>query len=230
MYTLYNFLIKWSEVWPLALALTIFFIYKQKENTSIIIWLILISFLLHGLATFISLYTYLLPERFKNNIILYNLLAFIKPLLAGMYLIKLKQLKQYKYLKVILVLFILFTFLNFLFIESIFDFSSSMVLAESTFMLIFTLTFFLDAMIDDEIPLSLKHPAYFLCIAIGLFESINFFIYLFIFPVFYTNQEFAILIMNISSYAFIIYGLILAAGLYVNKEKPRLFNITERYE
>ncbi len=226
MYTFYKLLINWSEVWPLAIALIIYIFFKQRENITILIWLLGISLLLHTLATYISLFTYKVPEPFKNNNILYNLLAFIKPVLVGLYLLKLKQLQQYKYLRISFSLFIIFTLFNFLFIESIFTFSTSMVLAESAFLLIFTLTFFLDAMIDDEIPLSLNHPAYFFCAAIGLLESINFFIYLFLFPVFITNHEFAILMMNISSYAFIIYGLIIAAGLYVNREKPRLFQFS----
>ena len=96
-----------------------------------------------------------------------------------------------------------------------------MVLAESAVLLIFTLTFFLDAMIDDEIPLPLNHPAYFFCAAIGLLESINFFIYLFIFHLYNSNMEIAVLIMNISSYAFIMYGLIIALGLFVNRVSLR---------
>jgi len=221
MYKLYKLLLNWSEVWPLALALTILFLFKQKEDIKIIFWLLALSFLIHFLATYISMFNDRVPESLKNNNIFYNVLAFIKPVLAGIYLLKLRQLKQYKFLPFVFIIFILFTVFNFLFLESLFIYSSTMVLAESAFMLIFTLTFFLNAIIDDEIPLPLKHPAYFLCTAIGISESINFFIYLFLFPVFSTNLEFGILIMNISSYAFIIYGLIIATGLYMNRDKPR---------
>jgi uncharacterized membrane protein YecN with MAPEG domain len=221
MYTYYRLFLNWSEVWPLVIALVIFIFFKQRENITIIIWLLGISLILHTVATYISLFTYRVPEPYKNNNILYNLLAIIKPVMIGLYLLKLKQLQQYKYLKIVFLLFLLFTLFNFLFIESIFTFSSSMVLAQSTFLLIFTMTFFLDAMIDDEIPLPLSHPAYFICTAIGLSESINFFINLFIFQVFNTSHEFSILTMNISSYAFILYGLILATGIFLNREKRR---------
>ncbi|HOZ68894.1 MAG TPA: hypothetical protein PLU11_08865 [Chitinophagaceae bacterium] len=221
MYTYYRLFLNWSEVWPLIIALLIFVFFKQRENITIIFWLLVISLLLHTVATYISLFTYRVPEPYKNNNILYNLLAIIKPVMAGLYLLKLKQLQQYKYLKIVFLLFLLFTLFNFLFIESIFTYSSSMVLAQSAFLLIFTLTFFLDAMIDDEIPLPLSHPAYFICTAIGLSESINFFINLFIFQVFKTSYELSVLTMNISSYAFIIYGLILATGIFLNREKPR---------
>lgn len=141
MYTFYRLFLNWSEVWPLAIALTIYIFFKQRENITIIVWLLVISLLLHTVATYISLFTYRVPEPYKNNNILYNLLAIIKPVLAGLYLIKLKQLQQYKYLKIVFILFLLFTLFNFLFIESIFTFSSSMVLAQSAFLLIFTLTF-----------------------------------------------------------------------------------------
>ena len=83
MYSVYHFLLNWSEVWPIVIALAIFLLYKQKENTSYIIWLLALSSILHFLATYISLYTYRVPEPFNNNNILYNLLAFIKPVLAG---------------------------------------------------------------------------------------------------------------------------------------------------
>ncbi len=221
MYNYYRLFLNWSEVWPLIIALLIFVFFKQRENITIIFWLLVISLLLHTVATYISLFTYRVPEPYKNNNILYNILAIIKPVMAGLYLLKLKQLQQYKYLKIVFLLFLLFTLFNFLFIESIFTYSSSMVLAQSAFLLIFTLTFFLDAMIDDEIPLPLSHPAYFICTAIGLSESINFFINLFIFQVFKTSYELSVLTMNISSYAFIIYGLILATGIFLNREKPR---------
>ena len=103
MYSFYKLLLNWSEVWPLAVALTIYIFFKQRENITIIVLLLGISLLLHMLATYISLYTYRVPEPYKNNNILYNLVAIIKPLLAGLYLLKLKQLNQYKYLKIIFI-------------------------------------------------------------------------------------------------------------------------------
>lgn len=219
MHQFYKFLLNWSEVWPLAIALTILLLFKQKENVTLLTWLVVITLLLHFSGTYISMFNDKVPDIFRNNNIIYNLLALTKPMFAGFYLLSLRQLKQYKFLKLILILLPIFSLINFLFLENIFIYSSNMVLASSTFLLIFTLTFFLDAMIDDEIPLPLKHPAYFFCIGVSIFESINFFIYLFIFPAFNTSLEFGILIMKISSYAYIFYGLILAAGFFVNRSK-----------
>jgi hypothetical protein len=105
-----------------------------------------------------------------------------------------------------------------------------MVLAESFLLLVFTITFFLNAIIDDDIPLPLSHPAYFLCTAIGLFESINFFIYLFIVYLYDMNREFAILIMKISSIAYIIYGLTIASGLYINRKTLRFLKLNRPHE
>ncbi len=181
--------------------------------------LVIVTFIFHFSGTYISMCNDKVPESLRNNNIIYNLLAVIKPLFAGFYLLNLRQLKQYKFLKLILILFPLFSVINFLFLENIFIYSSHMVLASSAFLLIFTLTFFLDAMIDDEIPLPLKHPAYFFCTGISILESINFFIYLFLFPAFSTSVEFGLLIMQISSYAYIFYGLILAVGFFVNRVK-----------
>jgi len=212
----------WSEVWPLAIALTIFIIFKQKrENLTLIFWLLLTTLVLHFTACFISRFTYLFPKELKNNNILYNILAICKPLLAGAYLMRLEQLKKYRYLKFLYLFFIVFTIINFSFFESIFSFSPHMVVAESILLLIFTLTFFLDAMIDDDIPMPVNHPAYFFCAAISLFESINFFIYLFLFPVFNENLEFAILMINISALAYILYGLLIATGLFINRNGLR---------
>ncbi|MBI3137547.1 MAG: hypothetical protein HYZ15_03060 [Sphingobacteriales bacterium] len=231
MYFLYKKLFAWAEVWPLAVALIVYLLYKQKDGgIGIIIRLLGISLLLYAIASYISNYTYRVPEPFKNNNILYNLLMILKPLMIGTYLLRLKQLQQYKYLRVVLFLFILFTLFNFLFLGSVFVFSTYMVLAESAVLLIFTHTFFLDAMVDDEIPLPLNHPAYYICIAISILESMNLFIYLFLFPLFYTNYEFAILISNILGIAHIIYGLTIAAGLYANREKRRFFQPTVLHE
>ncbi|MBI5371603.1 MAG: hypothetical protein HZA79_06225 [Sphingobacteriales bacterium] len=214
----------WSEVWPLAIAMIVYLLYKQKDRSiNIIIWLLGISLVFHIFAVYISQYTYRVPEPFKNNNILYNLLMILKPLMVGAYLLRLKQLQQYKYLRIVFILFILFTLFNFLFLSSLFIFSTYMVLAESAFMLVFTLTFFLDAMIDDEIPLPLNHPAYYICAAFGILESINLFIFLFLFPVFYANKEFAVLSIKIAGIAYMIFGLTIAAGLYANRERRRFF-------
>lgn len=221
MYTLYKFLLNWSEVWPLALALTILLLFKQKENINLLTWMVSVTFLFHFAGTYISMYNDRVPESFQNNNIIYNLLSIIKPAFVGFYLLELRQIKQYTFLKYTLSFFFIFCCINFLFLESPFIYSSHLVLASSALMLVFTLTFFLDAMIDDEIPLPLKHPAFFLCTAISISESINFFIFLFLFPVFSTNKEFGLLIMQISSYAFIFYGLALAAGFFMNRAKMR---------
>lgn len=222
MYTFYKFLLNWSEVWPLAIALTILLLFRQKENVRILTWLTIVTFIFHFSGTFISMCNDKVPESFRNNNIIYNLLSIIKPVFVGFYLLQLSQLKQYKFLKFTFYTFLVFCLINFLFLENLFIYSSHMLLASSALLLIFTLTFFLDAMIDDEIPLPLKHPAYFLCTAISISESINFFIYLFLFPVFSTNKEFGILILNISSYAFIFYGIVLSAGFFMNRTKLRI--------
>lgn len=224
MYTFYKFLLNWSEVWPLAIALTILLLFKQKENVRTLVWLTIVTFIFHFSGTFISMCNDKVPESFKNNNIIYNLLSIIKPLFVGFYLLQLSQLKQYSFLKFTLYTFLLFSLINFLLFESLFIYSSHMVLASSALMLIFTLTFFLDAMIDDEIPLPLKHPAFFICTAISISESINFFIFLFLFPVFSANKEFGLLIMQISSYAFIFYGLVLSAGFFINRTTFRFLS------
>lgn len=215
---------KWSEVWPLVISLIIFLFYTQKgKEINIIAWLVLTTGLLHLLGTSISLYTYKFPAELKNNNALYNLIAFLKPVFIGYYLLQLEQIKQYIYLKITYAVFIIFFFINFIFIEDFSMFSSNMVIAESILLLLFSLTFFLTVIIDDNIPLPVLHPAYFICAAIGLFESINFFIYLFIFPVYNMNAEFAELLIKVSGYAYIIYGLLLATGFYVNRKDMRFF-------
>ncbi len=228
MYTFYRFLMNWSEVWPLAIALAILLLFKQKEDVNLLTWMIVLTFLFHFSGTYISMFNDKVPENFRNNNIIYNLMAIIKPSLIGFYLLQLRQLKQYAFLNFTLYLFLIFCLINFLFFENIFIYSSQMVLASSALMLIFTLTFFLDAMIDDEIPLPLTHPAYFLCTAVSISESINFFIYLFIFPVFSTNREFGLLTMNISSYAYFFYGFVLSAGFFINRSKMRTSGLLQK--
>lgn len=161
MHTFYKFLLNWSEVWPLAIALAILLMYKQKENVNLLIWMTFVTFIFHFAGTFISMFNDKVPVNFQNNNIIYNLLSIVKPLFVGFYLLQLRQLKQYAFLKFALAFFLIFSLINFLFLESLFIFSSHLVLASSALMLIFTLTFFLDAMIDDEIPLPLIHPAFF---------------------------------------------------------------------
>jgi hypothetical protein len=222
MLSLYKVLIQWSEVWPLLIPLTIFLVYGLRyKELNILVFYALIAFLLNLLATIIWLYPKTLPGNFTNNNILYNINSLIRTILPGIYLLSLKQMRPYKYLKIILILYVFLVVINFCFFDNIFILSSRLFAAESIVLLIFSLTFLLNLIIEEDIPIKKTRTPLLICAGIGIYESINFFIYLFFYHALDENFAFAFKIFNISKYSFIVYWILLGMAFYYSRRNLR---------
>ena len=180
MQSIFEKILKWSEVWPFLIPLAIFFIYKTTDKRMLlVVWYLIISFFILLVANYISYYTYRVPEVFKNNNILYNISAFIRTMIIGIYLIYHPRMRKFKFLRYLLAAYLVLAIVVFSFFDPILNISTTLFAATSILLLVTSLTYFLNTIIDDEESITYKDPAFMISAGVSLFESINFFIYLF---------------------------------------------------
>ncbi|MFN8291859.1 MAG: hypothetical protein U0U70_16495 [Chitinophagaceae bacterium] len=96
--------------------------------------------------------------------------------------------------------------------------SIRLLAGESIVMMVFSLTYLLNLIVEDETDLSASLPPLLICAAIGLYESINFLYYLFFHPVLEENYSFAYKIYDASRYSLIIYWLIMGLAIFYNRK------------
>lgn len=175
-----------------------------------------IAFALNLAATLSSVYRNSLPSSLQNNNILYNLNSMARVILFGWYILSLKLIRSSWLPKTVLPVYFIFLLINFIFLESPLFLSSRLLSAESIVMLVLCLFFFMRSMQDDSDINWLKHPSFLVCIGISLYEAINFFIFLFFYPLLQSNLEFGMLTMKIFSISYIILCILIALALRRN--------------
>lgn len=228
MYKTYRFLLFWSEVWAVIIPLAIYYItYSRQQELKKIARYLLIVLLLNTVAVLLSIRHLLpIPDEFKNNGIIYNLLAILKVYMLGGYLIKQPQLQKFGYLKYLFWGYSIFLILNFTIWGSIFQISSYLFAASSIAMLVICLTFFLNAILDDEAITGYDSPIFLICVGISIYEAVNFFIYLFLFELYMTNITFSRAAMDIFRYSFILSCLLFAFAFIKGRRKNILNTLT----
>lgn len=220
MESIYRALLDWSEIWPLLISLTIYILLQQanKDLKQVSIYLY-ITLLLSIPAVLISNYRNLIPQELRNNNIFYNVIAFLKIILIGSYISNLRPMKQYRYAKPLLIIFVLFAPIHFIFLESPLHISQYFFAPVSIILLILCMTFFLTSIIDDDSGLDLSHPSFFICTGIAIFESVNFFIYLFIFELYRDDETVSLITSDIQSVTYIILYILFAIAIYKNSTR-----------
>lgn len=210
-------LMRWSEVWPLLIPLTIF-IFRGGARTHLkpIFFYCLIGFLLNLLSTVSWLYKDYMPPFLKENGFLYNLHAIVRTISIGAYIAGREQMKQYKYAKLILYAFVLISLISFIPFEKFLLFSVTVASAESISLLILTLTFFLNNILEENPSDKFMGPVFVICIGLSIYEAVKFFIYLFIFPVFDSNAEFGLMTMKIADYLFITFCIAIGIAVFMD--------------
>lgn len=210
----------WSEVWALLIPLIIIirFRIKDREMRPIVLYVI-IGLLLNLTATLVSVYRLSLPASLQNNNILYNLHSIIRVLLLGWYIHSLKLLKVSWLSKIMFPAYLGFVLVNFILWENPLFLSTRLLSAESIVLLALSLFFLISSMRDDSETNWLKHPSFLICIGLCFYEAVNFFIFLFFYPLLENNMEFGMLTMKIFSVSYIIFCILMALTLYRNHKK-----------
>ncbi len=220
MHEIFRQLNRWAEVWPLLLPPSVYLVYRVKEKSipPLIIYAI-ITLPVSLLATAMSLYHYKMPDYLQNNNVLMNFQSFVRTVLFGWYILKLRQVKQYPFTKFIFYLYLALVPVNFIFFETPLFYSVRLFSGESIILLILCITFFLSSILDEEENITLGHPAFLVCTGISIYEAISFLSNLFLYPLFYANPDFAVLTIKISTYSFILLCILISIAIYQSKKQ-----------
>lgn len=226
MHGFLKFLLIWSEVWPFLIPLTIFFIFRTEDTRMhILVWYIAISFLFLFLANCITRYNTSLPESLGNNNILYNVNLVLRTVLAGGYLIYHRHLAKFQFLKYFMLLYLVFTVGIFIFGKPFSEVNVILAAATSIVLLTTCLAYFLNAILDDEVTITAKEPAFIISMGISIYEAINFFIYLFLYKLVLTDAEFGFFTMKLFMYSVIVYNIFFAFAFYYGRKKKPVLAI-----
>lgn len=179
---------------------------------------VITGLILNLVAILISIYRLSLPDFLQNNNILYNLHSVLRVILLGWYINSLQLIRLSWLSKFILPVYLLFVVVNFIFWENPLFLSTRLLSAESIVLLILCLFFLISSMRDDSDTNWLKHPSFLICIGLCFYEAVNFFIFLFFYPLLENNLQFGMLTMKIFSVSYIIFCILLALSLYRSRK------------
>jgi hypothetical protein len=216
----------WIEVWALLIPLFVILLYKPKgKSIPYLVTYVVIGFLLNAAAMSMLEFYYLVPKSWYvkgilNNNILYNLHSIARVLFFSWYIITVRDYPFSKLLKLILLAYIVFVVLDFaLKIESPLFLATNLFAAESIVLLLMCFAYFFQSIQDDSNVNWIRHPSFLVCAGISFYEVITFFIFLFFYPLSQKDQEFFVVTMSIYSYAFTLFCVLLAMGLYRSRNR-----------
>jgi hypothetical protein len=174
---------------------------------------VVLAFLINTISTIMFVYYREMPSFLKNNNVLYNIHSVMRVCLFGWYILSVHS-KSYSLLsKIISVTYILFVIINFLFYESVWFFSSRLFSAESIVLLALCISFFIRSIKDESSTDWIKHPSFIICAGLGFYETTNFFIFLFFYPLLESDREFGKLTWTIHNFSFVIFCTMIAVGI-----------------
>lgn len=215
----------WSEVWALLIPLIILLVYKPRGNKlGWINFYVVIAFVLNFISICTIEFYYLIPDwMFKGNGLFYNLHSLAMVICFGGYFISIRKYKYSMILKLLLLVYLVFVLINFLFLESPLNkLSTRHFTIGSIMLLVICLFYFFRAIVEESQTNWLKHPSFLICTAVCLYQSITFFIFLFIYPMFdlsyNQNMDFADLMMKTYQLIFVIFCILLAWALFRSKK------------
>jgi hypothetical protein len=222
---LIQLMLDWSEVWALLIPLIVLLIHKPRGNKLGFVSLyVIIALVLNFIAVFTIEFYYLIPEWvFTGNGLYYNLHSFTMVICFTGYFIGIRKYKYSLLLKSLLLIYLVFVFINFSFLESpVHRLSTRHFTAGSIVLLVICLFYFFRAIVEESQANWLKHPSFLICTAVCLYQSITFFIFLFIYPMFdlsyNQNMDFADLMMKTYQLIFVIFCILLAWALFRSKK------------
>jgi hypothetical protein len=218
-----NFLIDWSEVWPLLIPLAIFMIFRPKgKSVNWLITYIILALLLNTFSVFLVESPHLLPSFLlldAGNNLYYNLHSLVMVICFSAYIISVRTYKYPKLLNGLIIAYMLFVVVNFIFFESPLLLNTLHFTIGSIVLLIVCLFYFFRSIVDDESNINwLRHPSFIICTGLCLYEVVTFFIWLFIYPLFNKNinydMKFAQAMMQVYQASFVLFCILLAIGLF----------------
>ncbi len=215
----------WSEVWALLIPLAVILVHKGRiQGMRAIRIYVVIALILNIGATTMYIFHKSIPPPYNNNNILYNLHSVAKVVFFSWYITQIRYKRFAGFYKLLFAAYLLFVLMNFVIMkppeESLFKFSSRLTTVESVLLLLVCLSFFIPSITEDSETNWLRHPAFLVCTGVCLYEAINFFIFLFFYPLNEQNPVFGKMTMTIHHIVFALLCCMLAIALYRSTREP----------
>ncbi len=170
----------WSEVWALLIPLAVIFITrKNKKEMRPIVLYVWVGLCLSLVSTIMYVYHKQMPAWLQNNNLIYNVHSIVRLIFFSWFIRQFKFNRPSTIHYILLAAYGIFIVINFILWDPPHLFSNTHFIAESIFLLAFTIMFFFRAMQDESETDWIKQPAFLVCAGISLYEAVNFFTFLF---------------------------------------------------
>ncbi|UOE47330.1 hypothetical protein MTO98_23265 [Mucilaginibacter sp. SMC90] len=211
----------WSEVWALLIPLAILYLKKKQpafiKPVATYLWAALI---INVTIDVVWKLKTVLPRPYNTNNYLYNVHSIIRLLLFSSFFIKLNQQFLSKTKRIAPYIFLGFALINFSFYQNFFDYgqlSSRLLSFEAIIMMFYCMQYYLFKITEDEEP-GKKQPDFWIVTGLGIYYTINFFIFLLYNELTVRLHNFAISLWNIHNFTYTILCVFIAKGLYETNE------------
>jgi hypothetical protein len=212
-------IIDWAEVW--ALFIPILFYKKQPAVYRPVVFYVWIALFINLLIDLIWKLRVNIPGTFNSNNYLYNIHSIIRLFLFSFFFIRLNQNFLVILKKAIPILFSFFLIIDFAFFENFFNywqFSSRLLSVEAFCLLFYSLQYYLFR-IKEDVDAKITTPDFWLVTGLGIYMTINFFIFLLYNELTRRMQNFAISLWNVHNVSFIIFNLFIAKCFYESRKQ-----------
>jgi hypothetical protein len=211
-------ILDWSEVWAVIIPLS--FCTKQPGAFRPVVWYLWIALIINLLVDLTWKFRTQLPAAYNSNNYLYNLHSLLRFFLFSLFFNKLKQPFFIYIKKVLPVVFLIFLVVNFRFYEHFFNywiFSSRLLSVEAFLLLFYCLQYYI-FIINEDINVNIFTADFWIVTGLGIYMTINFFIFLLYNELTLQLQSFAISLWNVHNISFVVFNLFLAKGLYDSRQ------------
>lgn len=228
MGSLFVEIMSWSEVWGIALPLTIMLLMKpgDPESQPLRIYIVA-AFFINLFAVLISHYWRVWSWLPDNNLFLYNLHSVLRVGLFSWYFYRNGHRWLKRFCLVLVPLYAVVAIVQLFFLQEANVFSARIHAAESIVLLLLCISYFIGTVLDESNIIWMQQPSFWVCGAVSLFEAVNFLVFAF-FNLFNVKDDarmsFGITLLLIFSVTYVILCLALAIVLYregLRKRKAR---------
>lgn len=209
----------WSEVWAGLMPCAILLYNKQPPVFRPVVCYVWLSLLINIAIDLIWKLGDRMPQQYHSNNFLYNLLSIVRFFLFSSFFVKLQQPFLVGIKLLIILSFTLFVIVDFSLSEDFFNFShfSSRLLSVEAFcLLFFVMQYYIYELKRDE-AINIFTNQFWVVTGLGVYVSINFFVFLLYNRLSVQMQRFAASLWNLHNLSFILFNMFLVRGFYGNK-------------
>ncbi len=212
---MFNLIFNWSEVWAPLLPLYVFILKRPKEKYfEIISAYLLTALFINGIIDVSWLFNSCMPSILKNNNFLYNINSICRVFVFVLFFKNAIKLNLKKCVHFFLFLYVFWFVFYFIFLGDFFSLSSFLHSIESISLLILCIIYFIQLIKSEEIFLTFD-PYFIIVSGLAIYESVNFFIFLFFNYLMNHNRErFVSDLWEVPNIIFFVFCLFITRAFY----------------